>query len=227
MFVRDERFRLLALLLSLFLIFASLPSVFASGTVTYLEGDVSVLRGGNIIPADFGTVVNQGDRVATGDWSTVVIELDGRAEIKLRENSEVTIDLMGATTRVGLDSGSVFSRVRERAVGRYEVRARTVTGGVRGTEFFVAYGRRIEDEPDVWLCVNTGEVLVQVADTNKEMPVRAGEGVNILAGVRLTDARRYRWTERLNWNMNPSEGEVFDETDLDAAYSDLLDQDYD
>jgi len=57
--------------------------------------------------------------------------------------------------------------------------------------------------------------------------VREGEGINILDGVRLTDAQPYDWTRELNWNMDPDRGEVYDDTDLDQAYADLLDQDYD
>lgn len=209
------------------LTFLAAAPVLSAGRVTYLEGDVTVMRDERRIVADFGTEIREGDRVTTGTGSTVVIDLDNRVDIKLRERSTVRIDRMGRPTRVDLDSGGVFSRVRERASGQYEVRARTVTGGVRGTEFFLAYGRRIGEAPDVWLCVNTGVVEVRVLETGDEMPVRAGEGVNVLAGLRLTDARRYRWTERLNWNMDPDAGEVYDDTDLDSAYADLLDQDYD
>ena len=45
-----------------------------------------------------------------------------------------------------------------RLKGRYTVRTETAVAGVRGTEFFVAYGRRIDEHPDVWLCVNSGAV---------------------------------------------------------------------
>lgn len=229
--IQQTTIRLLRVLFFPVLLFALLVLVpvaaHASGTVTYLEGEVAILRGSDRFLADFGTEVHQGDQVTTGRHSTVIISLEGRADIKLRDDSEVTLDQIGTNTQVGLHSGGIFSRVRERMSGRYEVRAGSVVGGVRGTEYFVAYGRRIEEAHDVWLCVNVGEVQLEVATTGAEMPVRAGEGVNVLAGSRLTDARRYRWTERLNWNMDPDAGDVFDTTDLDAAYSDLLDQDYD
>ena len=199
----------------------------ADGVISYLEGSVSVRRGGNSVAADIGTQLQQGDVIVTGARSTVVIRLANAADIKLRENSSVDLSEIGDRVEVGLNSGGLFSRIFGRLLGGFDVRADTVVGGVRGTEFFVAYGRTIEDLPDVWLCVNTGVVEVTVLETGASMPLREGEGVNILAGTRLTDARRYRWTEQLNWNMDPSEGEIFDDTDLDAAYSDLLDQDYD
>ncbi len=199
----------------------------ADGVISYLEGSVTVRRAGNTVAADIGTPLQQGDVVVTGARSTVVIRLANAADIKLRENSSVDLSEIGDRVEVGLNSGGLFSRIFGRLLGGFDVRADTVVGGVRGTEFFVAYGRTIGDLPDVWLCVNTGVVEVTVLETGASMPVREGEGVNILAGTRLTDARRYRWTERLNWNMDPGEGEIFDDTDLDAAYSDLLDQDYD
>jgi hypothetical protein len=75
--------------------------------------------------------------------------------------------------------------------------------------------------------VNEGEVAVEVPDTGESTVVREGEGINILDGVRLTDAQFYDWTRDLTWNMDPDRGEVFDDTNLDEAYADLLDQDYD
>ena len=57
--------------------------------------------------------------------------------------------------------------------------------------------------------------------------VEEGEGINILAGLRATEPRFFPWTLKLNWNFDPDSGKIVDKTDLDAAYADLLDQDYD
>ena len=220
-----QRYRRWVVLLCLF--FLVLVPVAADGAISYIEGSVTIRRGSSVVTADIGTEVHQGDVVVTGAGSTAIIRLAGAADIKLRENSSVDLTEIGDRVEVGLNSGGIFSRIFGRLLGGFGVRADTVVGGVRGTEFFVAYGRTVENLPDVWLCVNSGEVQVTVLETGATMPLSEGEGVNILAGIRLGDARRYRWTEKLNWNMDPSEGEVFDDTDLDAAYSDLLDQDYD
>ena len=53
-----------------------------------------------------------------------------------------------------------------------------------------------------------------------------GKGINIVGGKTLTKPRFYPWTQKLNWNTEPDAGDVIDRTDLDQAYSDLLDQDY-
>jgi len=91
----------------------------------------------------------------------------------------------------------------------------------------VAFGRTVEEAPDIWLCVNSGSVEVSIQGTRRSTVVEEGKGINIIAGKKLTRPRFYRWTRELNWNMNPAAGDIEDNTDLDQAYGDLLDQDYD
>jgi len=128
---------------------------------------------------------------------------------------------------VHLSSGSVFARVNKQIISGFSVRTETAVMGVRGTEFFVAYGRSIDRHPDVWVCVNTGSVEVAILGTQDTLIVEEGQGINIVGGTNLSSAQRYPWTRKLNWNMDPTAGEVIDRTDLEQAYSDLLDQDYD
>ena len=54
-----------------------------------------------------------------------------------------------------------------------------------------------------------------------------GEGINVLSGLKITPPRSYAWTRKLNWNMDPGQAPVQDSTNLNQAYSDLLNQDYD
>jgi hypothetical protein len=98
---------------------------------------------------------------------------------------------------------------------------------VRGTEFFVAYGKTIDAKPDVWLCVNSGAVEVTIPDTGQTVVVKQGLGINIVGGAHITSPKPYPWTRKLNWNIDPRSGKVDDYTSLDQAYSDLLNQDYD
>jgi hypothetical protein len=90
----------------------------------------------------------------------------------------------------------------------------------------MAYGRTIDALPDVWLCVNSGAVDVSLPQTGQSTVIKEGFGINIVAGTKLTTPRNYPWTRRLNWNMDASRGTVEDTTNLDEAYSDLLNQDY-
>ena len=205
----------------------------AEGVIEYVSGTVVIERDGRVFDADFGDQVSGGDVVATEADGVTVIRLNDRSQVKLRENTRIRIDSVTEQAAVTLNAGSLFARVARQsaAVARtaagFEVRTPTVVAGVRGTEFFVAYGRTVEDAPDLWLCVNEGTVAVAVAGAGEPTLVQEGEGLNILAGRRATDPRRYPWTRELNWNFDPTAGDVADATNLDAAYADLLDQDYD
>jgi ferric-dicitrate binding protein FerR (iron transport regulator) len=212
------------------LILLLLPALTASaadGRIAYLIGEVTVRSAGETTAAEIGMPVSTGDVVETGSAATAIIELGRGAEIKLRENSRTRIGTLDDGVDVELERGGLFALVRRAIQGGFSVNTETVVAGVRGTQFFVAFGRTVENRPDVWLCVNEGEVSVEVPDSGDATVVREGEGINILDGVRLTDAQFYDWTRELNWNMDPADGEVFDDTNLDEAYADLLDQDYD
>ncbi len=68
---------------------------------------------------------------------------------------------------------------------------------------------------------------MDLPDTAQTVLVKEGLGVNIVGGAKITSPRRYPWTRRLNWNNDPAGGSVVDTTNLEQAYADLLDQDYD
>lgn len=199
----------------------------AEGRVAYLSGEVTVTSGHTSSAAKIGTPVSEGDTVETGANATAIIELDRGAEIKLRANTMTRIAELEDEIDVELERGGLFAQVKKALQKVFSVNTRSVVAGVRGTQFFVAFGREIEDRPDVWICVNEGSVNVDVPRTGDRTVVHEGEGINVLAGRQLTGARPYDWTQDLNWNMDPEQGEVADDTDLDAAYEDLLDQDYD
>ena len=207
---------------------------FASdGRVEYVEGDVWIQRDGEEFAADFGDELDSTDVIMTGPDGTAIVSVGERAEIKLRENTSVVVSQVQGSGEVELRSGSVFARVARTAAAVtgtrpvFSVRTRTTVAGVRGTQFFVAFGEVVEEDPDLWLCVNEGTVEVVIPSTGQTTIVEEGEGISILGGTRATDPRFYSWTTDLNWNFDPEAGDVTDTTDLSAAYSDLLDQDYD
>jgi len=210
-----------------FLLLPAVVTTAAEARIVYLTGEVTLRSGGTSVAADIGTTVETGDVVETGAAATAIIDLGRGAEIKLRENTITRIGPLEDEVNVELERGGLFALIRRAVSGGFSVNTETVVAGVRGTQFFVAFGRTVENRPDVWLCVNEGSVSVEVPESGAESVVREGEGINILDGVRLTEAQVYDWTRDLNWNMNPDAGEVFDDTNLDEAYADLLDQDYD
>jgi ferric-dicitrate binding protein FerR (iron transport regulator) len=196
--------------------------------IAYTEGSVSVIRGGSTIDGVIGLSLVKSDSVRTGPDSLAVLELENRGTVKLRSDTLLSLDELGDSMSVSLEKGGLFSKIRRLAGARsYEVQTPNVAAAVRGTEFFMAFGETVEQAPDLWLCVNEGAVEVSLQDSGESVLVKEGEGVNVLAGNRITDPRFYSWTRNLNWNVDPSAGELRDDTDLSAAYTDLRDFDYD
>lgn len=202
-------------------------SIFSqTGKISYLEGDVTVKRESKVIFADFGMSLMEGDTLITGMDSLAILNLDKGGVVKLREDTILTLKGLGDKTSLKLNHGGVFAKVKKLAGWDFSISTKSVIAGVRGTEFFMAFGRKIDETNDVWLCVNEGTVNVSVPEKKQSVLVNQGEGINIIAGKKLTDPRYFKWTDGLNWNTDPALGDVKDVTDLNGAYSDLLDQDY-
>ncbi|MBF9016183.1 MULTISPECIES: FecR domain-containing protein [unclassified Oceanispirochaeta] len=214
-------------ILIFFIVFSTLIfSLPAQSMLSYFEGDVLVERDTEQIPAEMGMDLFEGDLVYTEKSSLAILDLAHGRTVKLRENSSLKLENLSPKTSVELKSGSVFSRVDRLLNGQFNVHTDSVVAGVRGTEFFMAFGKTIDDKADLWLCVNEGKVEVSLTSSGESVLVNEGEGINIPGSTTLTKPEAYAWTEDLNWNTDPAQGDVRDTTDLTGAYSDLLDQDY-
>ncbi len=212
--------------LLIFLFPFTLP-LWGEDIISYLEGDVTLFRNNEELFAYFGTELLEGDSLQTGADSLVIIDLNGTRTLKMKEDSFLILTSTGKSTELNLTRGSLFSKVNKLTGGSsFSVRTESVVAGVRGTQFFIAFGSKIEEKSDIWLCVNEGTVEVAIPETDESVLVNQGEGINIPGGSRLTDPKYYPWTEDLNWNTDPSAGPVEDRTSLEEQYSYLLDQDY-
>jgi ferric-dicitrate binding protein FerR (iron transport regulator) len=219
---------ILFLLLLLLLLLLPCGAFAATGQVVYAEGDVSWRNGGGETrDAAIGDSVGAGDVITTGPQSLAVIDLTNGTTVKLKEKTTLAIDSIGESTSVKLTAGGVFTSIARKLTGRFSVNTQTAVAGVRGTEFFMAYGKTIDAQPDVWLCVNSGAVEVSIPQTGQTVVVPQGLGINIVAGAKITSPKSYPWTRKLNWNVDPATGAVDDRTSLEQAYADLLNQDYD
>jgi hypothetical protein len=211
----------------LFLLALPVAAFAVSGQVVYTEGDVAWRNGADTHDAAIGDSLGPGDVIVTGAKSLAVIDLANGTTLKMKEKTTLAIDSIGEATAVTLTAGAVFTTIARKLTGRFSVNTQTAVAGVRGTEFFVAYGKTIDAKPDVWLCVNSGAVEVTIPDTGQTVVVKQGLGINIVGGAQITSPKSYPWTRKLNWNIDPRSGKVDDSTSLDQAYSDLLNQDYD
>jgi hypothetical protein len=198
--------------------------------LAYASGDVTIQSkdGGRLGKA--GAALADGDAVTTAPGATAVVETADGSLLKLRESSRLVLKLpapRSPETEISLSWGSVFAKVTKRVLGQqFRVRTPTAVAAVRGTQFFTAYGRDAGKSKDLWVCVNEGAVDVTTDASKQGLSVPAGKGVLIKSGLELTKPQAYDWTKKLNWNMDPKGGAVEDKTNLDAAYSDLLGQDY-
>lgn len=196
--------------------------VHAAGDVT-IEGKA----GGRL--AKSGAALAEGDSVVTAAGAVAVVELPDGSRLKLRESSRLAVTFPGPNapaTEAFLSFGSVFAKVAKRAGQRFQVRTPSAVAAVRGTEFFTAFGRAHGEARDLWVCVHEGAVDLTTTKSPAGVLVPAGKGVLIKSGLDLGKPQAYDWTKSLNWNMDAEKGGVEDKTDLDGAYSDLLDQDY-
>lgn len=193
-------------------------------------GRVTVESGGSSHAVETGAALASGDVVATGEGATAVVALADGSRLKLRESSRLRLtppEARSRATEVMLFLGGVFAQVAKRGPGaEFRVRTPGAVAAVRGTQFFTAFGRTHGKARDLWVCVNEGLVEVGSTSSKQRLSVPAGKGVLIKGEKDLTKPQAYDWTKKLNWNMDAASGGVEDKTNLDAAYSDLLDQDY-
>jgi hypothetical protein len=222
--------RLLAAALLLSLPASAKPKAEPAARLRFIHGDVTVETKDGGHPGAAGEALASGDAVATGGKAAAIVELADGSRLKLRESSRLVLSLPGprdVSTEVFLALGSVFAKVTKRLPGgEFRVRTPSAVAAVRGTQFFTAYGRDHEGGRDLWVCVNEGAVEVGTKESKAPVRVPAGKGVLIKRGLDTTKPQAYDWTKTLNWNMDPKSGAVEDKTNLDAAYADLLDQDY-
>jgi len=206
--------------------FAAAP-VAGGASVDFASGQVQVVSQSGTSDAKSGQALAKGDVLRTGKDSAAILLMSDGSRIKL--NPETRVEIGSAekgNTELLLQSGAVFSKVQKQGPqNRFLIRTKTAVMGVRGTEFYTAFGKESKGGSDVWMCVHEGKVEVESAKDGKKVMVNPGEGVFVPVGQGVTPPKKYGWTETLNWNMNPGAGELIDRTRID--YQDLLKQDYD
>jgi len=196
-----------------------------SGKIGYVRGEAMIVSKGKSMIAKKDSVINSGDTVKTSAKSLAIISMDDGVVFKMNPKSDLSIPEKDDNS-VTLNSGSVFSKVsKQKPNQQFKLRTPSAVIGVRGTEFFTSYGQTEGKKSDVWMCVNEGAVEVLSSKSKNPVLVKQGEGVVIPSGKEVTPPKKYAWTEKLNWNLDPEQGEV--ENNVQIKYENLLKEDYD
>lgn len=202
------------------------------GKLLFFKGNVQIFRSGKIIPASKNLSLRKLDKVTTFKKSLAIIQLKKESKLKINENGQVTLEENREKDTVRLNKGSVFINVLKQALTpskkvKFELKAQTVSMGVRGTSFYASFGKTQKKNPDIWMCVNTGVVDVLSQNSPKSVAVKAGEGVKVENGKNISDPSFLPWTKNLNWKMDPKNGSLENTVSIENAYTDVLDEDYD
>lgn len=135
---------------AILLAIATLPSGALAegvGRIKAIAGEVSVERGGKLLPAVLGAPVYASDQIATGKDGSVGLLFDDDSRLSLGPNSRISLDKFEfdfATHEGGFDVSmkkgtlSVISgKLVEKSPGSLKVRTPAAILAVRGTEFSV------------------------------------------------------------------------------------------
>jgi hypothetical protein len=120
----------------------------SAGSISALNGSVTVERAGKSIPAAYGTALQVGDKLTTGPNGRVSVTLSGGSQLELNDSSTLVLtenvlnpDGSRASTKVTLLSGLVRSLVKigPGSPPNFEVHTPNAVASARGTMFDVSY----------------------------------------------------------------------------------------
>jgi hypothetical protein len=157
------------------------PSAPFSATLIDFEGEVLIQKGGENLwlPVEKDMPLEQGDHIRTGAKGFAEILVDDGSQIRLEENSEITLIELSAdsqtktiTASVYLWFGRMLSNISRFSHSRskFEVHTPTVVARVRGTDF----AAEVLDTKQTDVGVFDGEVGVAGLDRQKR-PMRESE----------------------------------------------------
>ena len=122
-----------------------------------------------------GTILNDGDRIRTGsDGFALVIFIDDKSQLKIKEESEVTITgkkiASTISKNIRMDNGTVRAQVNKQRKGEFVIQSTTSVASVKGTDF--------------WFIANSedGDMLIGIEGIVDLFNVVSGLSVDVTAG---------------------------------------------
>lgn len=166
------------------------------GNVSLLQGNVELVRRGEIVTLKEDTLLEEGDRLTTGKGG-IRIRLRDNTRITLAKNTQFEIDRYRysaeekeAEARFKLVSGAF--RAVTGAIGHlpepsFEVETSVATMGIRGTDFWGGF--IFNGDLDVAMFTGKG-VYVRNADGIQEIRL-PGEGVTVVSGQSPSEVKQW------------------------------------
>jgi len=166
------------------LIFALLLVVSVFGEkvaiVSKVQGDVLLQKADELSysqPVTMGMTLENNDQIKVNDGFAVMLLLDDKSQVKLRENTEVAIsmveDLSGAGYHVRLDYGQALTKYAKGAGFDFQLHTPTSVASIKGTEFWTI------SDPETGDNIIVLEGVVDVMNNLTGMISTAGAGQTV------------------------------------------------
>lgn len=132
--------------------------------VIFVEGNAFLLNqnSNNWEQISAGDTLKENDTIKTESKSNVEIQFNDWSIIKIRENSELKISKLYSeqninNTKLFINSGTILAKPEKQTEGSsFEVETKSITAGVRGTEFIVVSGANVSK-----VAVKSGKVIIK------------------------------------------------------------------
>ncbi|MEA3286320.1 MAG: FecR family protein [Candidatus Marinimicrobia bacterium] len=148
--------------------------------VSKVQGDVLLQKAADLEynrTVTMGTILDNNDQIKVNDGFAVILLLDDKSQVKLRENTEVAIglveDLSGSGYHVRLDYGQALTKYAKGADFEFQLHTPTSVASIKGTEFWTITDPETGDQ----VIVIEGEVDVMNNFTGMMSTAGAGETV--------------------------------------------------
>ena len=158
-----------------------------------------------------GTILEDGDGIRTGsDGFVLLIFIDDKSQLKVKEDSEVTISgkkiASAISKNVRMDNGTVRAEVNKKRKGEFVIQSTTSVASVKGTDF--------------WFIANSevGDMIIGLEGIVDLFNVISGLNVDVTAGnTGTSDSNGNIDVNETNQNTIPE-----DPTEGDAPVGDQI-----
>ncbi len=166
-----------------FLAFAAGPAQAEPGTgaISFVEGDVEVIRGGQTLPAELGMAIQARDIVQTRPGGTADVSMNGKAGVRLLPETEAELSETGdSSMRVEVRSGNVILNLEKLpATSSFQLETPTAIASVRGTQFWGRVDLQQADNPVTTLAVREGSIEVFTKGAGRTFLLDQGQALDI------------------------------------------------